>query len=96
METITAEPTVSYIINQQVLARPIVSESGQLWEELNALFVELGDTEKVVAPTPEGEAVLSERVYVLRNGENIGRTRNGNVELKPGDQVVYNREHSNG
>lgn len=95
-ETLPQNNHVEMIINQQSRHVAFDGPEASVADLLNAILAETGGGAAVAQKDSNGNLVLGEQVFILRNGASLPPTTNGSTPVLPGDRVVYSKKHSNG
>jgi len=95
-ESIPQNNHVEMIINQQSRHVAFDGPDASVADLLNAILAENGGGAAVATKDANGNLVLGEQVFILRNGASMPPTVNGDTRVMPGDRVVYSKKHSNG
>lgn len=95
-ETRKSPMTAELILDGQRSIQAVSDNGHTVADLLNAVFTQTGQPERVVVPDKDGNIILGDKVFTIRDGAVLGRTVNGNAEVRPGDRVVVDRKHTNG
>lgn len=87
---------VELVINQQRKFLAVDGQDATVAQLLNAIMEDSGRAERVGSYDANGNFVLGEQIFVLRDGVAQAPTNDASTVIHAGDTVVINKKHNNG